>query len=84
MAREYFTLSEEQDGTVWLWGHSVYPKSSVLAGQNRDWRVEPYDSMDEAKAAHPDVEIGHGSAMRASLPDTPPAWFDPAYAGEEW
>lgn len=82
---EYFTLCEESDGTVWLWGHGEYPESSVLAGQDRHRRIEAFDSMAEARKAHRDVEAGPGPlAFPENLSELAPRWFDPADAGEAW
>ena len=84
-----FELVPEEDG-VWLWGYGTYESSSVLAGQNRQARLDSFDSLEEAKAKYPAVRVREDDTvnMPASqyicLPDVPPSDFDPMDAGEEW
>ena len=54
---EEFSLVSEPNGDVWLWGFGVYPRHSVLSGQHRQVRLECYDDVEEARAAHPDVPL---------------------------
>ena len=58
-----------------VYAHDRYPRSSVLAGQDRRTFVDSYDSLDLAKAAWPKAEVLEGStyrdidAMTRHLPD---------------
>jgi len=45
---------------VYQW--SVYPNSSVLAGQDCKQLVDSYDTLTEAQAAHPSAEVGYRDA----------------------
>lgn len=88
---ETFTLEPEED-CVWLWGHSVYPDDSVLAGETRRRRVECFDTLEQARTAYPNVEIleaawshrANRADMSSFMRSPAPADFDPADAGEEW
>lgn len=78
-------LMEEADGTTWLVGYGEYPRSSVLAGQPFERLLEPFESLEEAKAKYPTFRVEAGrSAVQASVPDTAPEGFDPADIGESW
>ena len=87
---DYLEFHSEKDidgyQSVWLWGFGTYPESSVLAGQPRQVRLECFDNVAQAKAAHPEVAVFDYPVdkVTVSLPETPPDWFDPMAAGEEW
>lgn len=69
----------------WLCTCGDYPEYSVLAGQYCRALQIAYDSLEEAKAANPGVEVVEdGCPVVASVPDVAPADFDPSYAGERW
>jgi hypothetical protein len=78
------TYSRDEYG---VYAYGVYPDSSVLAGQPKRSFVESFDSLEEARENYPAAswngEGGTGYAP-VSVPSTPPAWFDPSYAGEHW
>jgi hypothetical protein len=89
MSRELYVESHE--GVVWVWEHSRYPESSVLAGQTRRSRVAPYDTVADALADYPAAVVSDVSSHGANQQDIDaltrmptPAWFDPDDAGEEW
>lgn len=82
-------LSLQKHGdTWWLCSESEYPESSVLAGEYRFTKLDPYDSLEEAVAANPNVKV----RSDVSLPswifqralDTIPEWFDPSDCNEQW
>lgn len=91
---ETFTIeSETKRGRtdVWVWGHSVYERGSVLAGQQRRRRVDCFDTVEAAKAAHPTATVRGASSHAANRHDADafsrmpaPSDFDPADAGESW
>ena len=72
----------------WEWsvyGHGTYEEWSVLAGQERRAFLDGFATIEEAKEAYPDAEVlGHTSYVEHKMPDVPPDWFDPDYAGETW
>ena len=86
----------EPDGSHFtVWTHGIYGNSSVLEGQYKRSFQGSYDSLVEAQRDHPDGELIDHSTRRSSLgcesladlsglPLSPPAWFDPANAGESW
>jgi hypothetical protein len=85
---EYKSIRPEPDNTVVVLEHFTYSESSVLAGQAGKRLALPdcaFDTEEEARKAHPDIEC---TSSRwdpvASVPHCPPADFDPAYAGESW
>ena len=83
-------LIPESDGSVELWGYGEYGPTSVLAGQFRRVFIDSWESMDEAKAAFTETDLGRISTgeapinIPAEVPHTAPEWFDPADAGEVW
>lgn len=91
-----FTIEESSDrGRFEVWGHGVYPESSVLAGQSRRSLIESFATPQEAKWTYPEAEVIEGStrpyrdpdaslAELSGLPECPPDWFDEADAGETW
>ena len=65
----------------------TYGARSVLAGQRQEVPVGFYDSLSEAKAAHPQLAVDNNPAGGLPMPtvsETPASWFDPADAGEHW
>jgi len=85
------TIEQETEGEVWVWEHSIYPLSSVLAGQTRHVRVEKFSSVQEAQDAYPSAKhiepFSHAFNREASASfarSPAPDWFDPNDAGEQW
>ena len=81
-------------GEVVVWEHGVYPRSSVLAGEDRrSWR-DSFKTVEEAKAAYPKAEVMEHSTgdpfknilgdMGNNMSQVAPDWFDPLDAGEVW
>lgn len=58
-----------------VYAYSVYPRSSVLAGQTRRVFMGSYETLAEAQAAHPDAEYvqtcGYQPISLDHLPDGP-------------
>lgn len=70
-----------------LYKHDEYGRGSVLEGQERRTFMGTFVDVEAAQEAFPDaeIEVSEGSTKRdLVLPDTPPSWFDPLDAGEEW
>ena len=86
----------EPDGSQYsVFEHGVYDHSSVLEGQYRRSFKGRYDTVTGARKAHPGADVVEHSTRRSSfgceslsdlsgLQTSPPAWFDPADAGERW
>jgi len=69
----------------WYCQRGRYGRMSVLEGQEYRRLVSAYDSLAEAKSAHPVATIERGRLVdKWELPLNPPSWFDPADAGEHW
>jgi hypothetical protein len=64
------TYSRDQYG---VYGYGTYPRSSVLAGRTSRVYLGSYDTLEEAKAAHPEaVWTGEGSQyVEPNLNDLP-------------
>jgi hypothetical protein len=90
-AGEDVTIEPEGDG-CWVWGHSTYGDSSVLAGQCRRRRIECFETVEQARAEYPRATVCEGANSawnnredRYSFDrSVQPGWFDPADAGETW
>jgi len=90
-AGENVTIEQEGD-RVWVWGHSTYGDSSVLAGQCRRRRIECFETIEKARAEYPGATVCDGAmsawANRENMygfsRSVQPSWFDPADAGESW
>lgn len=67
-----------------VYRYDVYPDSSVLAGQERRTFLDSFPTLAEAKAAYPGARESGCGYRNIEIPRTPPAWFDPANAGESW
>lgn len=73
-----------------VYGHGTYQRSSVLAGRPKRVFLDNFRTVEEAQAAYPDAEVIDGSSRVEGynagdlLPQSPPSWFDPTYAGEVW
>ena len=96
MTKDYYTIEPDPrfPDEVVVWEHGVYPKSSVLAGEDRrSWR-DTFKTIEEAKKAYPTAEVmewSTGDSFKGILPEpandmsqVAPDWFDPANAGEVW
>lgn len=91
---DYFEKRMNPDGSIDLLGFKPYPRHSVLAGQigkhfllSADTEGELQKLADEAGIKTTVASLGWYSkwlSAEASLPQTPPSWFDPSYAGERW
>ncbi len=68
-----------------IYRYSEYPESSVLAGQERRQFIDSFPTLAAARKAYPTANVTEGCGYREPhIPDSPPAWFDPAMAGETW
>lgn len=84
-ARTIEETIEQAHGHIWYCHRGVYPESSVLAGQDYRQLVQPYETVEEAKSAHPGARVDlEGVRPETYIPRTAPDWFDPADAGEVW
>lgn len=50
---------EHRNGRICVHEWDRYPRSSVLAGQARKRFIDSFETVDEAKAAHPDARMSH-------------------------
>lgn len=68
-----------------VYRYDLYPESSVLGGSVRRSFLDSFATLPEAKAAYPNATYSDSGYQEAPpIPHTPPAWFDPTYAGESW
>jgi hypothetical protein len=92
---DFYTIEPATDGGFNVYGHGVYPGTSVLEGQSRRSFLDHFDSLEDAKYGWPEADVREGSskpwqdpnaslADLSGLPSSPPAWFDPRAAGERW
>jgi hypothetical protein len=79
------TIEYEHD-EFYVYEHGVYEDSSVLAGRSRRILIEVFPTRQDAELAYPNaVFCEHSTRIPfQKMSDTPPDWFDPTYAGEEW
>lgn len=78
------TYCEERYG---VYEYGIYPPYSVLAGQSQRSFLGSFETLKEAQDEFPDAiwEEEDGSGFQpVVIPHEPPAWFDPADAGERW
>jgi len=75
---------ENVHNSWWLCQRGTYDRSSVLAGQEFRQLTKHYNTLDEAKAENPGVEVVDWYAPQVIIPETAPDWFDPSDAGEVW
>ena len=71
------TIEKNEQYNWWVvYQWSVYPNSSVLAGQDCKQLVDSYDTLTEAQAAHPDADVGYRDACNTydHLPDDGDEW----------
>jgi len=69
----------------WFCQRGKYDHNSVLEGQDFRQLCKAYDTLEVAKAEHPEAEVrDYDERPRVFLPKEPPAWFDPLDAGEVW
>ena len=57
------TYQNDSD-TFTVYEISTYPRSSVLAGQQRRQWMDQFESLEEAQAAYPEAELIGGSTYR--------------------
>lgn len=77
------TYSHDEYG---VYRYDEYPDGSVLAGRQRRTFLDSFDTLAEARAAHPGA-AWHGAMsgyVDQPIPASPPEWFDPEAAGETW
>ncbi len=68
-----------------VYSHDTYPENSVLHGQPRRMVVLAGQDLEVLKGIYPKATVlDHSTKTEPYLPETPPDWFDPAAAGEEW
>lgn len=68
-----------------VYSHGEYEEWSVLAGQPRRVFLDSFPSVEEAIAKYPLAQVlNYSTKVQHYMPDTPPDWFDPLDAGEEW
>jgi hypothetical protein len=91
MPKTYETIEFPSAGKTYrtekygVYRYGTYERGSVLEGQEKRSFLGEYDTLEEAKANHPDAEYSDGSQYReVFIPHTAPEWFDPADAGETW
>jgi len=87
-------VGNTQPDGFWLHKHDVYPQSSVLAGQASRSKLQHFDTVEAAQTYCKENDIAPVQVneqpglpiewIRAEVPQHPPAWFDPGYAGERW
>lgn len=82
-------LTIEHDDQGWVvFEHGEYEETSVLAGQPRRSFLDAFQELEDAKTAYPEAEVIEGSSripgFNATLPMSPPSWFDSTAAGERW
>jgi hypothetical protein len=80
------TIEPDGDGGWDVYGHGVYPRSSVLAGHPKRNYLEAFKTLDEAVSKYPSADrLDHSTKVQANpMSDSAPGWFDPTYAGEVW
>lgn len=87
---EYGIYDNQPTGRWTVYVHGEYDYPSVLEGRTGRVFLDTYDTVEQAKASVPDgadCQVHEGSTKHfhnTELPDTPPDWFDPMDAGEEW
>ena len=94
MARKRdLTIEPTTDGTEFMVvEHSVYERTSVLAGQAKRSRLDYFPTVKEAQMAYPNAQVMEhqtGDPFARIYDDNPtphvtPSWFDPLDAGEVW
>ncbi len=81
------TAIQNINGVIWLCQFGTYDNSSVIAGYPFRQLCKPYDSLEQAIADNPDAEVLVDQDLTPEpihISSLPPAWFDPANAGEVW
>lgn len=93
---EYYTIERPLGATYdaddfpgWIvYKHGTYGGGSVLAGRPKRTALGFYedDQLEQAKADFPDADVlTDGSTyVETVIPETPPEWFAPDAAGENW
>jgi hypothetical protein len=89
--KEYTVIEYPATGATYhheafgVYRYGTYPEGSVLAGQEKRSALGEFDRLEDAQAAFPEAEWTGGSGYREiTVPEAPPAWFDPMAAGEHW
>ncbi len=94
MAKYHRITIEPKGDDFAAYGHGTYARWSVLAGQPKRVFLAR-GSVEALRADYPHADVldcstkpfhGFGASLAdlSGLPATPPAWFDPADAGESW
>lgn len=80
-----YRLCRDRSGKIWLWGFGKYDSSSVLGGQQRQCRLDCFDTEEQARGATGLLEVGdEPMRLEVEMPSSQPSWFDPMAAGEVW
>jgi hypothetical protein len=75
----------QHDDEFGVYEYGVHPEGSVLAGQEKRSLKDRFPTLEAAKLAYPAATVAGGSLYREiHIPESPPEWFDPSYAGESW
>jgi hypothetical protein len=67
-----------------VYEYSVYPRGSVLEGEESRRFLASFTTLEEAQKAYPKADVSGCGYRAVELPQEPPSWFDPMYAGERW
>ena len=54
---DYYTMSAEPDGSVFVYGWGEYSRHSVLAGQARKVGLDHFDTSEEAEAVYGELNF---------------------------
>jgi hypothetical protein len=72
---DYLTMEHSKYGGISVHGWGTYEENSVLAGQAKKQFLDSFDTVEEAKAAYPEVEMSHPMLQPQNtfdhLPDGP-------------
>ena len=91
--KEYRKPMESETSGWWVIKHDVYPRGSVLEGQDRWAREQHYDDVEKAKKDYPEAEVlDYSTRPRPgegpSIGPCPPGYYgsDGGFydAGEYW
>lgn len=86
-AADYTIYPSKAGGTYEVRHWHTYPSSSVLSGQQQEIIDDFYNTLEEAKLAHPKADVSDGPHVmlhRPSVSPCPPSNFSYYDAGEHW
>lgn len=81
----YITIESPSAGATYsnpdfgVYEYSTYPRSSVLAGQERRSFLDSFDTLEEAQAAYPTASVSHSCGYRPPSLDHLPDGEDSCY-----